>query len=451
MQDQDYLDRYTIGAEQLRARAAEWPPERAAGTTGIPSETIVDLARRYGRSQSTFIRLNYGLQRHAGGGMAVRTIACLPAITGHWRRPGGGVQLSTSGNFRFNVAGLHRPDVGPPARTINMIRLGDALTLPDAGVGGPPVHALVVYNSNPAAVAPDLTAVRRGLAREDLFTVVLEHFQTDTADWADYVLPATTQLEHWDVHLSYGHLYASLNRPAIAPIGEALPNTEIFRRLARAMGLDREYLQDDDLSLIRQALDSGHERMGTVTLDALMEHGWVRLNVPRPYAPFAEGGFPTPSGKCELYSERMAKLGLDPVPTYIPPYESVERDPDLVARWPLTLISSPAHHFLNSTFVNVDKLRRGVRQPECIVHPDDATTREIRAGDVVEIRNERGAFRAVARVEDGIRRGVVWAPSIWWSKLSPDGRNANDTTSQRETDLGGGATFYDNQVEVSRV
>jgi molybdopterin guanine dinucleotide-containing S/N-oxide reductase-like protein len=451
LQDDDFIERYTLGAEELRTRAAEWTVERASQTTGIPAETIASLARRYGRSRSTFIRVNYGLQRHAGGGMAVRTIACLPAIVGHWRHPGGGVQLSTSMNFRFNVAALHRIDAGPPARVINMIRLGDALTRPDAGVGGPPVKALVVYNSNPAAVAPDLTQVRRGLAREDLFTVVLEHFQTDTADWADYVLPATTQLEHWDLHLSYGHHYATLNRPAIEPIGEALPNTAIFRRLARAMGLTQEYLGDDDVTLIRQALDTQHPRMKTVTFDALMDRGWVRLDVPRPYAPFATGDFPTPSGKCEFYSERLSQVGLDPVPTYIPPYESVERDPELVARWPLTLISSPAHQFLNSTFVNVDRLRRSVGRPECVLHPDDAAPREIRTGDVVEIRNGRGAFTAVARVEDGIRLGVVWAPSIWWTKLTPDGRNANETTSQRETDLGGGATFYDNQVEVSRV
>ena len=338
----------------------------------------------------------------------------------------------------------------PPVRTINMIRLGDALTLPDAGVGGPPVQALVVYNSNPGAVAPDLRAVRRGLAREDLFTVVLEHFQTDTADWADYVLPATTQLEHWDVHLAYGHHYATLNRPAIAPLGEASPNTEIFRRLAKAMGLEQDYFADDDLTLIRQALDSQQPNMCGVTFDALLERGWVRLNLPTPYAPFANGAFLTPSGKCEFYSERLAQLGLDPVPTYIPPYESVERDPDLVARWPLTLISSPAHQFLNSTFVNVDKLRRSVGSPECVIHPDDAAPRAISDGDEVEIRNDRGAFKVVARVKDDIRRGVIWAPSVWWTKLAPDGRNANQTTSQRETDMGGGATFYDNQVEVSR-
>ncbi|HEX7121519.1 MAG TPA: molybdopterin oxidoreductase family protein [Gemmatimonadaceae bacterium] len=451
LQDDDYLARYTLGAEQLRRRACEWNAERTSQTTGIPAETIVSLARRYGRSRNAFIRINYGLQRHAGGGMAVRTIACLPAITGHWRYPGGGVQLSTSKNFAFNVAALHRADVSPPVRTINMIRLGDALTLPDAGVGGPPVKALVVYNSNPAAVVPDLPTTRRGLAREDLFTVVLEHFQTDTADWADYVLPATTQLEHWDVHLAYGHVYATLNRPAIAPIGEALPNTEIFRRLARAMGLTQDYFADDDLTLIRQALETNHPRMEGVTFEALLERGWVRLNVPRPYAPFANGEFLTPSGKCEFYSERLKQMGFDPLPTYIPPYESPERDPELVARWPLTLISSPAHQFLNSTFVNVDKLRRSVGRPECIIHPDDAAPRGIRPGDEVEIRNDRGAFRVIARVEPEVKPGVVWAPSVWWTKYAPDGRNANETTSQRETDLGGGPVFYDNQVDVSLV
>jgi len=451
LEDEDFIAAHTLGVEHLRARVAEWTLERTAATTGIETARIEALARRYGTARNAFVRINYGLQRHAGGGMAVRTIACLPAVTGHWRRAGGGVQLSTSLNFRFNTAALHRAEASPPVRTINMIRLGDALTKADAGVGGPPVMALVVYNSNPAAVAPDLDSVRRGLARDDLFTVVLEHFQTDTADWADYILPATTQLEHWDVHLAYGHHYATLNRPAIAPLAEALPNTEIFRRLAKAMGLTQDYLKDDDLSLIRQALDTDHVRMQGVTFEALLERGWVRLNLPKPYAPYANGEFLTPSGKCEFYSERLAQMGLDPVPTYTPPYESHERDPELVARWPLTLISSPAHQFLNSTFVNVEPLRRGARRPECIVHPYDAAARDIRTDDEVEIRNDRGAFRAIARVDDGIKPGVIWAPSIWWTKLVPDGRNANHTTSQRETDLGGGATFYDNQVELSLV
>ena len=446
--DRDYLERYTLGHEQLRARACEWTPSRTAEVTGLAEQTIVELGESYGRAKAAFIRVNYGLQRHGGGGMAVRNIACLPAITGHWRRAGGGVQLSTSANFAFNRAVLERPDLGPPARTINMIRLGEALTEPDAGVGGPPVRALVVYNSNPAAVAPERNVVLRGLAREDLFTVVLEHFQTDTADWADIVLPATTQLEHWDLHLAYGHHYASLNRPSIAPLGEALPNTEIFRRIAAGMGMRDAHFQDDDLTLIRQALDTNAPKLQGVSLETLLERGWTRLDVPTPYLPYADGEFATPSGKCEFFSQRLAEMGLDPLPTYIPPYESVERDPALVARYPLTLISSPAHTFLNTTFANITSLRRQAREPEVLLHPADAERRGIAPGMRVTVHNDRGAFSAMARVEATIREGVAWAPSIWWAKLAGDDANANQTTSQRETDLGHGPVFYDNQVEV---
>jgi anaerobic selenocysteine-containing dehydrogenase len=449
LEDRDYLALHALGEEQLRSRVREYSPERVEKITGVAAAKIVELAERYGRSRAAFIRVNYGLQRHAGGGMAVRTIACLPAITGHWRRPGGGVQLSTSANFQFNKHALERPDLSPPVRTINMIRLGEALTTQDAGVGGPPVRALVVYNSNPAAVAPDRNAVLRGLAREDLFTVVLEHFQTDTADWADIVLPATTQLEHWDIHFSYGHHYVTLNQPSISPVGEAKPNSEIFRLLAARMKLDPALFADDDLALIRQALDTNAEKLRGVTLDALMERGWARLNVPTPYLPFAEGKFHTPSGKCELYSERMAQMGLDPLPSFTAPYEFPENVPDLAARYPLTLISSPAHQFLNTTFVNIGALKRAAREPECVLHPRDAERRAIPSGARVVIRNDRGAFTAVARVEESIREGVVWAPSIWWGKFAADGANANQTTSQRETDLGHGPVFYDNLVEVS--
>ncbi|HEU4993299.1 MAG TPA: molybdopterin oxidoreductase family protein [Gemmatimonadaceae bacterium] len=449
LEDKDFLARYTLGETELRARAREYSAARVAAITGLPEKAVIELAETYGRSRAAFIRVNYGLQRHAGGGMAVRTIACLPAVTGHWRRPGGGVQLSTSANFAFDKIKTERPDLSPRVRTINMIRLGEALTRPDGGVGGPPVKAMIVYNSNPAAVAPDRNAVLRGMAREDLFTVVLEHFQTDTADWADIVLPATTQLEHWDLHLSYGHHYVTLNRPSIEPVGESKPNTEIFRLIARRMRLAEPSLQDDDLTIIRQALDSKSPKLSGVTLEFLMERGWMRLNVPTPYLPFASGEFLTPSGKCEFYSERCKEMGLDPLPTYIPPYESPERDPALVKRFPLTLISSPAHQFLNTTFVNIDSLRRAAREPECILHPGDAERRGIPVGARVAIHNDRGAFTAVARVEDGIREGVVWAPSIWWGKLAKDGANANQTTSQLETDMGHGPVFYDNQVEVS--
>ena len=448
LEDRDYLERYTLGADQLRERVREYPPERVAPITGLPAERIRELGREFGRARAAFIRVNYGLQRHFGGGMAVRTIACLPAVTGHWRRAGGGVQLSTSGTFQYNNAALQRLDLSPPVRTINMIRLGDALGNPDAGVGGPPVRALVVYNSNPATVAPDRNAVIRGLMREDLFTVVLEHFQTDTADYADIVLPATTQLEHWDLHYSYGHLYATLNQPAIEPLGEAKPNSEIFRLIARRMGMTHPALADDDVTIIKQALDSPHERMRGLTFDQLRERGWMRLNVPRPFVPYAKGSFPTPSGKCEFFSARLAEMGIDPLPTYTPPLELPETAPELAARFPLVLISSPRHYFLNSTFVNIESLRKNA-EPECVLHAADAERRGISDGARVVVFNARGEFTAVARVGEQVREGVAWAPSIWWAKLAPDGTNANATTSQRETDMGGGPVLYDNLVEVA--
>jgi anaerobic selenocysteine-containing dehydrogenase len=447
-QDQDYLERYTLGWEALRERAAEWPPERAAPITGISAERIRALGSEYGRSRACFIRVNYGLQRHAGGGMAVRTIACLPAVTGHWRRPGGGIQLSTSGSFGFNKQRLMRPDLSPPVRTINMIRLGEALTMPNAGVGGPPVRALIVYNTNPAAVAPDRNAVLRGLARDDLFTVVLEHFPTDTVDWADIVLPATTQLEHWDIHFAYGHHYATLNRPAIEPLGECKPNSEIFRLLGRRMGLDPALFADDDVTLIRQSLDSDAPAMRGITFERLMQDGWARLDLPSPFLPYANGGFPTPSGKCEFYSQRMADLGFDPLPAYTPPRELPETAPELARRFPLSMVSSPRHYFLNTTFVNIASLRKDA-QPDVVMHPVDAERRALSTGDRVVVHNERGHFSARLRVADEVREGVIWAPSIWWAKYAPDLQNANAVTSQYETDLGRGPVFYDCLVEVS--
>jgi anaerobic selenocysteine-containing dehydrogenase len=449
LQDEDYLSRFTLGHEQLRERVKDYAPTKVASITGLSAERITTLAREYAKARAGFIRVNYGLQRHGGGAMAVRAIACLPGTVGHWRKPGGGVQLSSSGNFAFNKKALHREDLSPAdTRTINMSLLGDALTKPDAGVGGPPVKAMIVYNSNPAAVAPDLNSVNEGLKRDDLFTVVLEHFRTDTADYADWVLPATTQLEHWDVHNSYGHLYASLNTPAIKPLGQALPNTEIFRRIAAKMGLDHACLKDDDQTLVRQALDSGDARMSGLTFENLKEHGWARLNLPKPYAPFSNGNFPSPSGKVEFFSERMQAMGLDPLPNFTPPHEFPEHVPELAAKYPITLISSPAHQFLNSSFVNVGPLQRAAREPEVSLHPKDAERRGLREGARVVVQNDRGHFEAVVRVREGIREGVAWAPGIWWAKLAKDGKGVNVTTSQRLTDMGGGPVFYDNLVEI---
>lgn len=441
LEDRGYLEAMTLGWEKLRRRALdEYSPERVAPICRIPVATIEDLAHRYATTRPTFIRLNYGLQRHAGGGSAVRAISLLPAVTGAWDDVGGGALLSTSGTFPIDSDALQRKDLIPPGtRTINMIALGRALN----DVDDPPVKALVVYNSNPGAVAPDREHVLKGLARKDLFTVVLEHFQTDTADWADVLLPATTQLEHEDVHKAYGHLYLMYNARAIEPLGESLPNTEIFRRIAARMGLDHPELQATDDEMMRTVLGNA------ASLDELRERSWIRLNLPSPHMPWRRGApVPTPSGKIEIESASVAALGLDPLPLYIPPYESEERDPELARRFPLALISPPAHTFLNSSFVNVASLRRAAGKPTLEIHADDAAKRGIAEGQRVAIYNDRGTFTAEAVVTDRVRPGVVSAPSVWWAKLTTDRTNANHTTSQAETDIGRGATFYDNLVEV---
>lgn len=449
LEDADFLASHTEGWEELGPHLAPWPPARCAGETGLEEGVIESLARELATTRPAFIRLNYGMQRHAGGGMAVRAISLLPAVTGAWRDVGGGATLSTSGAFHLNEAALERPDWIPPGtRTINMIRLGEALTEPDAGVGGPPVRALLVYNSNPAAVAPDLRRVREGLAREDLFTVVLEHFQTDTADYADWLLPATTQLEHWDVHGSYGHLYVTLNRPAIAPLGESLPNSEIFRRLAARMGMRDPELRESDLDLIRTALGSGHPTMEGITLERLLEEGYARLNVPDPFTPYARpGGLRTPSGKIQIRSTALERLGFDPLPSYIPPRESGRRE----GPYPLTLLSPPEHPFMNSTFANVPRLAAAGGPPRLLVHPEDASRRGVEEGDRVRIWNGRGEFRAAAAVTTDVRPGVVVSYGVRWAKRSEGGSTVNDTTSQRETDLGGGAVFYDNGVQIEKI
>jgi anaerobic selenocysteine-containing dehydrogenase len=449
LEDREYLERYTVGHEELRARAREWTPQRTGETTGLAGVEIERFAREYATTHPSAIRLNYGLNRHAGGGMAVRTIACLPAVVGAWRHVGGGALLSTSGTFPVDSDALERPDLAPPGtRALNMSQLGRVLT--DVSLD-PPVKALFVYNSNPAAVAPEQEMVRRGLAREDLFTVVHELFPTDTVDFADIVLPATTTLEHYDVHKAYGHLYLSLSRPVIAPLGEALPNTEVFRRLAAKMGLDHPCLRESDEAMARQAFRWDHPHLAGITFERLEREGSVRLSVGDPFVPFAEGGFPTPSGKCELVSPTLAAKGLDPVAGYVPPREGPTSAPELARRFPLAFISPPAHHFLNSTFSAQPVFVRREGEASVTIHPEDAAVRAIAPGRMIRVFNDRGSFLARARVSEATRRGVVVGLSIWWAKMCPGGRNANAVTSQELTDMGGGATFFDVLVEVAPV
>ncbi len=446
LHDADYVANYTVGFDQLVERVQEYPPERAADICGISAATITQLARDYATTRPSAIRVNYGLQRHRGGGAAVRAITCLPALVGAWRDAAGGVLLSTGDFYGMNTAALERQDLlaGRRPRTINTSSIGDALLEAD-----PPIKALYVYNSNPVCVAPDSEKVVAGFSRPDLFTVVHDVFFTDSADYADIFLPATTQLECLDIHKSYGHLYVLLNQPAIAPVGEALPNTEVFRRIARAMGLAEPALFEDDETLICQTLQTTHPRMAGITYEGLKEHGWQRLNVPVIYAPFAEGGFPTPSGKCEFYSETARAMGLDPLPTYTPPVESVQSAPERAKTYPLAIISPPQRHLLNSSFANLPLFLDAEKEPHLDIHPEDAAPRGITEGAWLRVFNDRGAFGARARVTEKARPGCVVAVSLWWRKLTPDGTNANQVTSQRLADMGNAATFYDALVDVA--
>ena len=453
--DADYIAHYTQGFDQLAERVKTWTPERVAAICGIDASVIVTLAREYGqasRQGGALIRLNYGLQRVHGGGMAVRNIACLPALTGAWRHAAGGTLLSLSGAFPKNKAVLERPDLykgNKSRRVINMSAIGDALLQQADPDFGAKVEALIVYNSNPVAIAPDANKVAQGFMREDLFTVVLEHFQTDTADYADILLPATTQLEHVDVHSTYGHYYMMANNAAIAPLGEAKTNTDFFRLLAHKMGYTDACFNESDDEIAAQAFDISKPAAAQFDWQKLKQNGWQKLNLPA--APFAQGGFLTPSGKCEFYSAQMQAAGLDPLPTYIAPHESVQSNPDLAARYPLAMISPPARNFMNSTFVNVQSLRATEGEPHLDINPHDALQRGINDGDKVRVYNQRGSHIVKARVTDKARLGLVVGLSIWWKKLSQDGQNANALTSQKLTDMGGGATFYDVLVEVEKV
>jgi anaerobic selenocysteine-containing dehydrogenase len=445
--DDDYIARHVQdgpdGWPGLRERALQWPPERAAAVCGVAADDIRELARDYGSTKPAAIRLNYGMQRVRGGGNAVRLAALLPALTGAWRQRGGGLLLSASGWFKPAVDGaaLQRPDLlgSRSPRTINMSTIGDDLLREASPAFGPKIEAIVVYNSNPVAVAPDSGKVVRGFQREDLFTVVLEHFLTDTADHADIVLPATTQLEHWDTQGSYGHTYAMLNRPAIPPVGQSRSNAAIFRSLAARMGFTDPCFADSDEQMVRQAW-----KPDWVDIAALMDRGWVKLKLPE--QPFADGGFPTADGRVQVSRPDLG-LGL---PEHLPNYECAEAAPELAGRYPLAMISPPARHFLNSSFVNVTSLRAIEGEPLVEIHPDDAAARGIASGALVRIFNDRGEYRCVAEVSERARPGVVNGLGIWWRKFGRDGTNVNELTHQRLTDIGRAPGFYDCLVEVAR-
>jgi anaerobic selenocysteine-containing dehydrogenase len=437
--DEDYIARHVDGFDALRERALAWPPERAATVCGVEPQVIRDLAREYATTKPAAIRLNYGMQRVHGGGNAVRLIALLPCLAGAWRQRGGGLLLSASGWFKAfrNSAALERPDLlgTRRPRTINMSTIGDDLLREASAEFGPRIEALVVYNSNPVAVAPQSPKVVQGFQREDLFTVVLEQFMTDTADHADYVLPATTQLEHLDVHTSYGHTYVLMNLPAVAPLGEAKPNTQVFRELAARLSFGEACFADTDEQLAQQAFTAD------IDMAALRANGWLKL--PLPELPFADGGFPTANGKVQV---DVPGIG---VPDHVPNHESALSAPELAQRYPLAMISPPARHFLNSTFVNVRSLRSIEGQPLVEIHPADAQARGITDGALVRVFNDRGSYRCAASVSERARPGVVNGLGVWWRKLGVDGSNVNELTSQKLTDIGRAPTFYDCLVEVA--
>ncbi len=444
LHDADYVANYTEGFEALAERAAEYPPERVEALTGIDRGEVVALAREYATTRPAAIRLNYGLQRSEHGGAAVRAVVSLPALIGSWREVGGGAQLSTSQAFQFNRAGLempelqHRSPLGREARIVNMSELGKALTSLD----GPPVKAMVVYNSNPAAIAPNQNLVLAGMRREDLFTVVLEQFQNDTADHADILLPVTTFLEHTDLYLAYGHYHLQLARPALPAPGETKSNVEIFRLLAQRMGFDDACFVDSEDEMIRTTLDSRHPFLEGITLERLEHEHSIRLSVSpdeEPFLPFAHGGFGTRSGKCEFGADTL---------DYQPPAESRLGSADLRTRYPLELISAKSDDSMNSTFGNHAAAQS--QTSTLFLHATDAQLRGIATGDRVRVHNGRGSCVLVADVNGKVRSGVVWAPSVRWNKLSPDKRNVNVLTSDKLTDIGGGPTFYSCLVEVEK-
>jgi anaerobic selenocysteine-containing dehydrogenase len=466
--DHDYVQNYTIGFDELKERVSAYSPEMVANITGIPAQDIRTLAREYATSQPSVIRIGVAIERHAGGGQTVRAAACLPALVGAWRRVGGGMLQLPIWAFPVKWENLMRPDwIKPGTRVLNQWRLGPVLTGEEHL--DPPIKSLFVYNSNPAIVVPEQEKIIQGLKSEDLFAVVSEQFLTDTARYADIVLPATTQLEQFDLMFSWGHLYLSLNQQAIAPLGESVSNTELFRRLARTMGFDDRQWQRSDEEMAVDALDWANPALRGITMDLLKEKGWARLNVGTPdtYAPHANGNFLTPSGKCEFKAsmaaggnfvlplfrqgsnEFQAGEPVDPLPTYVPPNESPATNAQLAAKYPLNIISPKSHAFLNSSYGNLPRQLHHAGEQFVLVNPKDALARNVGEGSPVRIFNERGSFEAIAKVSSDVMPGVVVAPLGYWRSLSRTGATVNALNPSAFADLGRAPTFSDTLVEVA--
>jgi anaerobic selenocysteine-containing dehydrogenase len=451
--DANYVARHTVGFDPLRAKVQEYPPNKVAQWTGVSAADVERLAREYATVRPAVIRMNYGVQRSQNGGMATRAIAILPCITGSWREVGGGLQLSTSGAYGLNTAALERPDLmqkslGRPARTINMVELGKALN----EVDDPPVRALFVYNSNPAAVCPNHNQVIRGLTRSDLFTIVHEQFFTDTTDYADIVLPATTFFEHKELQSAYGHYYLQMSNQAIQPPGECRSNVEVFRALAQKLGFEDECFGDSVDDMMDQALQTPNPWLKGLTRNRLETEGHIRLNfggnpdsTPEPFLPYANGNFRTPSGRALLYNEELARSGLDPVASFVSPDES--RHTSKTSTFPLELLARKADNFLNSTFSNLPTLQAMEDLGLLEMHAQDARARGICDGDSVRVFNRRGEIQLRAKVNGSVAPGVV-AAKLNWAKLTPGGRNINVLTSEKLSDMGNSATFYSVLVEV---
>ena len=446
--DHDYIQRATLGFGPLAHHVKQYDPERVAAITGLRPDSIVSFARRYGATRASFLRVGIGLSRHDNGGGTCRAIACLPALTGAYAHPAGGALLSSSRSFGLDLAALERRDLMPtPApRTVNMIKLGRVLTETNLN---PPVKALYVYNSNPASIVPNQELVLAGLAREDLFTVVHEQHLTDTTDYADIVLPATTSMEHVDLYKSFGHLYVQLADPVIEPAGESRSNWQVVQLLARAMGLTDPHFAKDEPTLMREALGSNDPSLAGVSYERLRTERSVRLGVGRPYLPFAHGA-PTPSGKVEFVSSAFAGAGLPSLPTWTPLVEGPENEA-VSRRYPLQCIVPPNRFFLNSSFSQSEMLRRRQHGPSVFLHPEDARERGIVEGDSVEVRSARGAARFTATVTEDTRPGVAVIEGIWWSKHQTGARGVNVITDDREADVGGGPALHSNLVQVARL